>query len=372
MKTSKKNTDWTALAKWAIIIAGILIVFSFLAPILFTQSSSKWDFTETGQIGDTIGGIMNPFIALGGVVMTFLAFYMQIRANKLQREQFFKSLKSRSIADKIDCYYKLQLVKNDLDKAIQDIDQRTNTLSTFKRAQNENPYGLNVLNRSLLKHYDRLLNIDRLSIFKGFKIFFNSTDDWLNKFNNLYNATDYIPEAFKEIYRIVDEHNKEIFDIKNNVRLDLIALEEHGVNFINSNGGMNTPTNNIVRNYLNSYRAEVKRSNTARNETNFVTINTILQDLCDKVIDFFSVKDFNEELSQFSNEASHILIIMNSIVQKSDQLDCQLEIVINSMIGTDNTSVRDRLNDVSELIGNRFSEITLEQLQNEYNSIPEN
>lgn len=31
------------------------------------------DFSETGPIGDTIGGIMNPFIALVGILLTFLA-----------------------------------------------------------------------------------------------------------------------------------------------------------------------------------------------------------------------------------------------------------------------------------------------------------
>ena len=70
-------------------LALIIIIFSFVAPILFVQESI-WgiDFTETGPIGDTIGGIMNPFIALVGVLLTFLAFYIQYRANKLQRELF--------------------------------------------------------------------------------------------------------------------------------------------------------------------------------------------------------------------------------------------------------------------------------------------
>ncbi|WP_373060417.1 hypothetical protein [Zunongwangia sp. H14] len=51
------------------------------------------NFTETGQIGDTIGGILNPFIALAGVLLTFLAFYMQIKANQIQITQFNEGLK---------------------------------------------------------------------------------------------------------------------------------------------------------------------------------------------------------------------------------------------------------------------------------------
>ena len=74
-------------------ISFILIVFSFFAPKLFVQKSKNGlDFSGTGEIGDTIGGIMNPFIAIAGVLLTFLAFYIQYRANKIQREQFEEQL----------------------------------------------------------------------------------------------------------------------------------------------------------------------------------------------------------------------------------------------------------------------------------------
>lgn len=39
------------------------------------------DFTETGQIGDTIGGIMGPFIAIIAAFLTFIAFWAQFVAN---------------------------------------------------------------------------------------------------------------------------------------------------------------------------------------------------------------------------------------------------------------------------------------------------
>jgi hypothetical protein len=90
--------------EWTIVIlAFLLIVFSFFALHLLTRKSDiNIDFTETGQIGDTIGGIMNPFISLAGVLLTFFAFYIQVKANKQQyynfklelkeqREQFVKS-----------------------------------------------------------------------------------------------------------------------------------------------------------------------------------------------------------------------------------------------------------------------------------------
>ena len=128
MKTKSSDSDWTKLSVLCIIIAGILLLFSSIAPILFTNSSSRWDFSDTGQIGDTIGGIMNPFIAIGGVIMTFLAFYMQIRANKLQREQFQKTLNKNNIDEKIDCFYKLNLLKLDIEHIEKDIESRVSSI----------------------------------------------------------------------------------------------------------------------------------------------------------------------------------------------------------------------------------------------------
>ncbi len=74
----------------------VFIVFSFFAPWIFTQPNLLGlDFSSTGQIGDTIGGIMSPFIAILGIILTYSAFYIQYEANKQQREQFNKELKSQ-------------------------------------------------------------------------------------------------------------------------------------------------------------------------------------------------------------------------------------------------------------------------------------
>ncbi|NJX16861.1 putative phage abortive infection protein [Tamlana crocina] len=85
--TIEQTKKMNRIIRVLIIVASVLIIFSFVAPALFTKNSII-DFTQTGQIGDTIGGIMNPFIALAGVVLTYLAFYMQYKANQYQRAQF--------------------------------------------------------------------------------------------------------------------------------------------------------------------------------------------------------------------------------------------------------------------------------------------
>lgn len=72
-----------------LLVAFLFVLFSLYAPTLFTQYSSTIHFDEqTGVIGDTIGGIMNPFISIAAVIVTGLAFYAQYRANDMVRKQF--------------------------------------------------------------------------------------------------------------------------------------------------------------------------------------------------------------------------------------------------------------------------------------------
>lgn len=80
--------DWKV--KGLLILSFILILVSFISPFLFTREAitEEFDFRVTGQIGDTIGGLMNPFIALAGAIVTGLAFYIQFEANQQQRKLF--------------------------------------------------------------------------------------------------------------------------------------------------------------------------------------------------------------------------------------------------------------------------------------------
>lgn len=85
IKINKPNL-WIGIL---LIISILIIFFAFLAPVLFTDSKDYSHFGEkTAQIGDTIGGIMNPLIAIAAVIVTGLAFYMQYQANKQVQDQF--------------------------------------------------------------------------------------------------------------------------------------------------------------------------------------------------------------------------------------------------------------------------------------------
>ncbi len=92
------------------IFAFVMILFF---PILFTKFYwFKLDFTDTGEIGDTIGGIMGPFIAIAASILTFMAFWVQYKANEQQR----KDIKLERFENKF--YELLRLHKSNVDELI--------------------------------------------------------------------------------------------------------------------------------------------------------------------------------------------------------------------------------------------------------------
>ena len=98
---------------WPLAIAALIIILAgCLAPWLFTLPGTP-DFTNTGEIGDTIGGTMSPFVGIAGVIMTFVAFMMQVRANEIQREQLGKFRGD-------DCLGVFNEISKRLDKALEE------------------------------------------------------------------------------------------------------------------------------------------------------------------------------------------------------------------------------------------------------------
>ncbi len=88
-KSDKDVFPFNATSIILLVISGIILILAFFMPHWLTRNAKyDIDFSSTGQIGDTIGGIMSPFIAIVGIIITFLAFYIQYQANERQKKNF--------------------------------------------------------------------------------------------------------------------------------------------------------------------------------------------------------------------------------------------------------------------------------------------
>lgn len=103
----------------ATLILGIILIFSSL--YIFTQPAifQGWDFSSTGQIGDTIGGIAGPIINFVGALLVYFSFQTQIRANQIQSDALSDE-KNRLNADSI---FQKQLSQlNDIKLCLKDLE----------------------------------------------------------------------------------------------------------------------------------------------------------------------------------------------------------------------------------------------------------
>jgi Putative phage abortive infection protein len=77
-----KKKDLAKILGFALLV--LLLLFTL--PYIFTLPNfTGIDFSKTGNIGDTFGGILGPFIAIVAAVLTFFAFYIQYQANEQQK-----------------------------------------------------------------------------------------------------------------------------------------------------------------------------------------------------------------------------------------------------------------------------------------------
>ena len=88
--TDLKTGESPRLVFWIYPVVSLLILIGL--PFLLTRHTiiDAFAFDSTGQIGDTIGGITGPVIALLVGLLTFLAFWVQFQSNKSQTAQFKK------------------------------------------------------------------------------------------------------------------------------------------------------------------------------------------------------------------------------------------------------------------------------------------
>lgn len=85
----KEIRDILGKAKWLLLAGGLVIlIMPFLLTIHYFHD--RFNFSETGQIGDTIGGITAPFMNLVGAFLVFYALQAQVKANELIQNQIDK------------------------------------------------------------------------------------------------------------------------------------------------------------------------------------------------------------------------------------------------------------------------------------------
>ncbi|RLD60618.1 MAG: hypothetical protein DRJ01_09330 [Bacteroidetes bacterium] len=92
-----------------VLILSIGILLIFISLYIFTRPAifESWDFSSTGQVGDTIGGITAPLINLIGAFLVYISFQAQINANRIQSQALEDEKKRNSTNNQFEKYLSL-------------------------------------------------------------------------------------------------------------------------------------------------------------------------------------------------------------------------------------------------------------------------
>ena len=215
--------NYTCYSWYLAIAAFVIITAACFAPWLFSKPGCI-DFTATGEIGDTIGGTMSPFVGIAGVLMTFVAFMMQVRANEIQRDQLGKSFKLKEMEGKVEDRRAMELLKLDVDNAISDIEERCKCIDVFCKKIEENPFDDLSLKRPSFTSLSRYQSINRNRLFNAFKVSFE--DKGRSILQSVYLYLDYYHEAVSMLYNELDkELEKNVDDCRFEISSAFISIQ---------------------------------------------------------------------------------------------------------------------------------------------------
>lgn len=273
-------------------IAGALAIFGCFAPIIFTRTKlfECLDFSNTGQVGDTIGGTMTPIVSLVAVILTYLAFLKQVEANKIQTEQFNKTLQQKETDEEKQLWNSLELISLDVDFAIQDMEERIKYFNDYLKDERKKIYGEGFLRNIPTASLTRYRTIDRNLLFNAYKLYADY-EDKKELFRKTYSLLDYYSEKTKETISILEKDMQRSNQLHDKIVDELNNFEDK-IDYLGE-AYCSKPELRIIE----SFREKVFQDSGPDKEWTFSTLDRALSD---HESEFEGV--LNEEISQsFSN-----------------------------------------------------------------------
>ena len=142
------------------------IALIFISLFIFTRPAifSSWDFTSTGQIGDTIGGTTAPLIGLVSMLLVFYTFQEQVKANKIQSDALADEKKRNKVNEDIKFIYERLtdaefIRRTKVESWLKELESITSDYFNHRNDTQEN-YS-KFLNGKTIGHFEEFLYLDR-------------------------------------------------------------------------------------------------------------------------------------------------------------------------------------------------------------------
>lgn len=300
------------------ILAVFFILLSFIVPVVLTESNRFYNFFYGDFHNDSVGGLMNPFIAIAGVIATFLAFFMQVRANKIQQEQFRRSLAKPFVEKKLKLYNYLSVIDQDIQFLKKDILQRIEEIDNFFSILDSNPYYNDRVKRTQMTYINKIVDYDRFAIIESFRLFMG--EKYINIYNEYMNVLNFLKPSLVQFYEILDFH---VNDVTDNLRIVQELLKKIKL-FCDT-----TDDNNLsvyLKSFIKEYDNEVMESFENKRRSNF---NKIKKEVEKYFLFLQTIKTTNRDEVRLFSLISDIIFSLTEIERGVLQIKNQKEEFIN-------------------------------------------
>ena len=165
------------------------------------------------------------FSGLLSVIFGLFGIVLIIDTIKQQEDQNIKARNNKEQEEKDELKYKLELLKVDLKNIMEDMTQKSEYIDECAQ-QLKTTSNSTILKQTSSRNFTRAIEMDRLAIFKSFKLYWPDRENWINDFSQLYNILDYLSQFYNSVYTKYEYHSKDIYTKKMDIRNDLISLME--------------------------------------------------------------------------------------------------------------------------------------------------
>jgi len=215
-----------SLFQYKMIIKVVLSLTIALIVFLTFQAIYETDNWEPFNIDfDSRNHIILAYGSLLGGILAFLSILFVLYQVYEQSQQILTEKEEAKNENKQDLRDRLLLLINYLKVLEKDIIEQGERMKDFIDSESENPSKMNTMYFNTNKNFERVIEMDILSNFKAFQLFFEEDEkDWQKQFINLYEISDFYNEVFKEMKKKYNSHIDDKVKKLKSISLDMRNL----------------------------------------------------------------------------------------------------------------------------------------------------
>lgn len=301
--------------KIIIIVISILtaLIIGFLTIDAINETGNWNSFDLDFQSKDHI---ISSYGTLIGGILTFLAILFVIYQIQEERQFYYREKQTKKDSEQQDLLARLKMLTALMKSVLIEIKKRGEVMNKFAQDELNSPSSMNMMSFSSLNNFRRLVNMDELTNYKAFRLYF-SNDEWEKLFINFNNNIDFYHENLNEMMNKFNSQISEKVSKQNKINLlynklisDSGDLIEEYHKIFNKDEYLNQPWSLVVNEFVLSHHTYLNDCEEKDEPNN-------LRRISDDIIFPFIRKgiDLRDQIG-YDQFKSHDLISLASMIRK--------------------------------------------------------